>query len=351
MFWINDLVLGNSLLRWVIAGAVAAGLTGAARLVRSWVVPRLNARAARSGTLFSLCLANLVARTHLLFVLALALALGVQWLDLPERILHYLDLLPPVALILQMAAWGHWGVGLWIDRRFQGDPGASSSRAGVLGFILRLGIWSLVLLMVLDVMGFNITTLVASLGIGGIAVALALQNILGDLFASLSITMDKPFVAGDFIIVDTCLGTVQAIGLKTTRIRSLSGEEIIISNSDLLKSRIRNFRSMEQRRVLFGFSISYRTPVERVAEVPADLRRIIEAQPRTRFDRAHFLEFSNSGLKFEVVYYVLDADYNLYMDTQQAINLGLLEVFRDKGVSFSFPTIPAELIPGQMEQR
>jgi small-conductance mechanosensitive channel len=191
--------------------------------------------------------------------------------------------------------------------------------------------------MALDAMGFNITTLLASLGIGGIAVALAVQNILGDLFASLSITMDQPFVIGDFIIVDQCVGTVQFIGLKTTRIRSLSGEQIILSNSDLLKSRIRNYKKMLERRVIFWFAIGHSTAVEQVAAVPGQLKRIIEERPQVRFDRAHFQEFNESGLKFEVVYYVLDPDYNLYMDIQQAINLGMLRAFRAEGISFSFP--------------
>lgn len=340
MLWLNRDILGNTALRWAIAGGLAAGFTLVTRLLFHWLAPRLAARAARTGALLDITLANLVARTHTLFLLALAVTLGVQFLDLPPRPTRYLDLLVPLGLFLQVAAWGHWGIGLWIERQFQGEPGhlaAGATRAAVLGFILRLALWSLVLLMGLDVLGFNITTLVASLGIGGIAVALAVQNILGDLFASLSITLDQPFVIGDFIKVDDCLGAVEFIGLKTTRIRSLSGEQIVIGNGDLLKSRVRNFKKMRERRVAFGFSVSHRTPPERVAAIPGQVRAVVEAQARVRFDRAHFFEFSEAGLKFEVVYYVLDPDQNLFMDTQQAINLGILEAFRRDGVALSFP--------------
>jgi small-conductance mechanosensitive channel len=337
MLWISKMVLGNTALRWVIAAGGMAGLTALARLVQRWLAPRLAARAARTRGMLDLCVCNLLARTHLLFILAFSLTLGAQFLDLPPRPARYLDLLPPMALILQLASWGHWAIGLWVDRRFQDEQGVRASRAAVAGFILRLALGGMLLLLALDVLGFNVTTLVASLGIGGIAVALAVQNILGDLFASLSIALDQPFVVGDFIKVDDYLGTVQFIGLKTTRLRSLSGEQIVISNGDLLKSRVQNFKKMVERRVVFGFHVSHRTPVERVARLSGLLREIVEARPKVRFDRANFKEFSESGLKFEIVYYVLDPDYNLYMDLQEAINLEIMACFQREGVSFSFP--------------
>jgi len=189
-----------------------------------------------------------------------------------------------------------------------------------------------------DNLGFNVTTLVASLGIGGVAVALAVQNILGDLFASLSIALDKPFVIGDFIVVDDIAGTVEHVGLKTTRVRSLSGEQVVFSNADLLKSRIHNYKRLYERRVLFGFGVLYRTPPEQLAAIPPMVREIITGQVGTRFDRAHFKGFGASSLDFEVVYFVLDPDYNRYMDIQQAINLELVNRFAAAGVEFAFPT-------------
>jgi small-conductance mechanosensitive channel len=189
-----------------------------------------------------------------------------------------------------------------------------------------------------NIPGVEITALVASLGIGGIAVALAVQNILSDLFASLSIVLDKPFVIGDFIIVDNCLGTVEHIGLKTTRLRSLSGEQLVFSNNDLLKSRVRNYKRMAERRVVFSVGVTYQTPLEKLERIPTLIRDTIEAQPAVRFDRAHFQGYGDFALNFEVVYYVLDPDYNRYMDIQQGINLGIYSSFAEEGIEFAYPT-------------
>ncbi|HLF22448.1 MAG TPA: mechanosensitive ion channel family protein, partial [Burkholderiales bacterium] len=166
----------------------------------------------------------------------------------------------------------------------------------------------------------------------------AVQNILGDIFASLSIALDKPFVIGDFIVVDDALGTVEYIGLKTTRVRSLSGEQIVFSNADLLKRRIRNYKRMAERRVEFRFGVVYGLPSEQLARIPVMVREIVEQQPKTRFDRVHFKEYGDSALVFEVVYSVLDADYNVHMDIRQAINLALYRCFREHGIEFAFPT-------------
>src|SRR5690606_7585627 len=157
-------------------------------------------------------------------------------------------------------------------------------------------------------------------------------------FGSLSIVLDKPFVIGDFIVVDGLAGTVERIGLKTTRVRALSGEQLVFSNADLLGSRIHNYKRMQERRVVFSFGVTYDTPPEKVAAIPNMVREVIEARENTRFDRAHFQKFGDSDLTFEVVYYMLVADYNLYMDTQQAINLELLRRFAADGIEFAFPT-------------
>jgi small-conductance mechanosensitive channel len=174
--------------------------------------------------------------------------------------------------------------------------------------------------------------------VGSIAVALAIQNILADLFASLSIALDQPFVIGDFIIVDDYLGTVENIGLKTTRVRSLSGEQLVFANNDLLNSRIRNYKRMGERRVLFTFGVIYQTPIEQLEQISAWVKEIIQTHEQARFDRAHFKSFGDSALVFEVVYYVQSPDYNLYMDIQQAINLALMKRFEKNGIEFAYPT-------------
>jgi len=193
-------------------------------------------------------------------------------------------------------------------------------------------------LLILDNFGVNITGLVAGLGIGGIAVALAVQNILGDLLASLSIVLDKPFVIGDFIVVDSLSGTIEHIGLKTTRIRSLNGEQLIFSNNDLLKSRIRNFKRMSERRVVFHLGVVYQTSLEQLKIIKKIVAEIIEKRQKVRFDRVHFKEYSSSSLIYEVVYYVSSPDFNVYMDIQETINLEILQRFQEEKIEFAYPT-------------
>jgi small-conductance mechanosensitive channel len=206
------------------------------------------------------------------------------------------------------------------------------------GYAGRFALWALLVVTALQNFGIDVTALVTGLGIGGIAIALAVQNILGDLFAALAIVLDKPFVVGETIHVDNIIGTVEHVGLKTTRLRSLSGEQIVISNNDLLKSRIRNYKRMQERRVVFQLDVTYDTPAEKVARIPQIVRGVIERQPITRLDRCHFLTFAESSLRIEAVYYVLDPDYNRYADTQHAINLELLREFRREKIEFAFPT-------------
>jgi small-conductance mechanosensitive channel len=180
--------------------------------------------------------------------------------------------------------------------------------------------------------------MIAGLGVGGIAVALAAQNILGDLFASLSIILDKPFVVGDFLIIGDFLGSVEKVGVKTTRLRSLSGEQLIFSNNDLLGSRIRNYGRMFERRVIFSIGVTYQTPADKLRAIPDMLREAVESQQPVRFDRAHFQKYGDFALIFEIVYYVLSADYKQYMDIQQAINLQINEDFEEHGIEFAYPT-------------
>jgi small-conductance mechanosensitive channel len=205
-------------------------------------------------------------------------------------------------------------------------------------FVIRLVLWSVVALLVLDNLGVDITALVAGLGVGGIAVALAVQNVLGDLFASLSIVLDKPFVNGDFIAIGDLVGNVEHVGLKTTRVRSLSGEQLVFSNADLLSSRIKNFGRMNERRIAFSIGVTYDTPRETLRQIPEMIKRAVESEDEARFDRSHFKEFGDSALMFETVYYVLVPDYAKYMDVQQAINLSIHEQFEASRIEFAFPT-------------
>ncbi|MBN1696111.1 MAG: mechanosensitive ion channel family protein [Spirochaetales bacterium] len=200
-------------------------------------------------------------------------------------------------------------------------------------------IWIVGALFLMDNIGFDISGLIAGLGVGGIAVAIASQSVLGDIFNYFTIIIDRPFEIGDFIIFDNLLGVVEHVGLKSTRIRSLWGEQIILSNSDLMKSRIKNYKRMQERRVEFKFGVEYGTPLEKLKKIPVMIREIIENTQNTRFDRAHFSSYADYFLEFVVVYYIYSADYNLYMDIQQDINFKINERFRENEISFAFPTM------------
>ncbi|MDP3996798.1 MAG: mechanosensitive ion channel family protein [bacterium] len=217
------------------------------------------------------------------------------------------------------------------------DPQATAA-VNFLNIIIKFALWVSGVLLVLSNLGVNINSLIAGLGVGGVAVAFALQNILSDLFSSFAIYFDKPFVVGDFIIVGDKLGVVKKIGIKTTRIQALQGEELVLSNRELTTSVIQNFKQMQMRRVPFKFGIVYGTSSEKVRKIPEAIKAIIEPMQSIRFDRAHFTAFGASSLDFEVVYYVDSADYNIFMDRQQSINLAIMEYFKKEKIEFAYPT-------------
>ena len=298
---------------------------------------RMERVAQRSSNRYDDLIADMLSATRPGMLTLFALLVGLNMLDFGARWDERLGQLWFIALALQAGLWGQrlirGSLRLYGERH--APAGASTT---LLSWALRTLLWSVLGLAVFSNLGIDITAFVASLGIGGIAVALAAQNILGDLFASLAIAVDKPFEVGDFIVVGNVSGTVQVIGLKTTRIRSLQGEQIVMSNTDLLKQTISNFRMLERRRIVFTFGVAYGTTPEQAEAIPGVVRKLIEAHPELRFDRAHFKALGTNSLDYEVVYIVEDPAYNLYMDLQQSINLGLLREFKAIGVEFAFPT-------------
>ncbi|TKI04802.1 mechanosensitive ion channel family protein [Martelella alba] len=244
-----------------------------------------------------------------------------------------------LVLAIQIAIWLDSGINLWHQNMMLHPDSLRNPVAMViLGLMCRALIWSVMLLSILANAGVNITALVASLGVGGIAIALAIQTVLSDVFASLAIGFDKPFVIGDFIVFNDIAGTVEHIGLKTTRIRSLSGEQIVCGNAILLQQTIHNYKRMQTRRIVFTFGLAYSTPPEKLRLVGDMLKKVINEVGRTRFDRAHFLSFDNFRLTFEVVHIVDSADYNTYMDIQQEINIRLMEELAAMGIKLAIPT-------------
>jgi small-conductance mechanosensitive channel len=342
MEFLQTKFLGNDILAWGIAVGIVLVVLTVTRVLKAVLVRRFASRAAKTTTELDDFLVEMVRKIRLFVLFALALYSGSLALELPERFTAWIRALTFIFFLVQLGIWGNALISFFLERyrqrHLEQDPDRVTSLRAV-SFVARLTLYSIVILLALDNLpGVEITTLIAGLGIGGIAIALAVQNVLGDLFASLSIALDKPFVIGDFIIVGEFLGTVEYIGLKTTRIRSLSGEQLVFSNNDLLKSRIRNYKRMKERRILFSFGVVYQTPSEKLEKIPGFVREIVEAQEKARFDRAHFKEYGDFSLNFEVVYYVLVPDYPVYMDTQQAINLALYRKFEEEEIEFAYPT-------------
>jgi small-conductance mechanosensitive channel len=334
-------ILGNSLAKWAEAlgaGALALGLLWAARRV---LAARLGALAARTTNSWDDLVVLLVRRTKTLTLAVTALWPALALLAVPPPVGEVARIITVLVGGVQLAIWGNLLIAHVLEARVAqmraADPASATTLNG-LTILARIVLWVVLVLLALDNLGVNISALVAGLGIGGVAIALAIQNILGDLFASLSIVLDKPFVVGDFIVIGDLMGTVEHVGLKTTRVRSLSGEQLVFANADLLGSRIRNFKRMSERRVLFTLGVTYQTPSARLSAIPEILREIIAANQGVRFDRAHFKSYDDSALTFEIVYYVLDPDYNRYMDTQQRINLEIYRRFEREGIEFAYPT-------------
>ena len=326
-----------------LAAAVAAaiGVFLALWLARS-LIRRKYARLAETDAteLLEIPLQT-ASRTTLPFLLVVAAAAGLAIFGVEGRVASGAQKVFTIAFFWQAGLWISTALVAWLDHRRNvtlNEDKAVAGSIGIIRFVARVAVWAMVLLLTLDNLGVDITALVAGLGIGGIAVALALQNVLGDLLASLSIALDQPFVIGDFVIVGEHMGTVEYIGIKSTRLRSLTGEQIVMSNADLLSSRLRNYGRMYERRVVFTLGVTYETPRDKLRRIAPLLREIVEAQDGVRFDRAHFAKYGPYSLDFEIVYHVRSPDFGRYMDAQQAINFRIHEAFEALGVEFAYPT-------------
>ena len=339
---LDETIYGNSVRAWLVATLALAVTLALLVFARRLITRRAAARVARTKTPVDDLALDMAKRTRSYFLLAIALVVAVRFVELPARIGGLLDKLVALVVLLQAARWATGVIGFYVARHVEKRRGTSDAAnlwaARMLGFAANVAVWAIILVALLDNLGFDVTTLVTGLGIGGIAIALAVQNVLGDIFAAMSIVLDKPFVVGDFIVVDGFSGTVEQIGLKTTRLRSLSGEQIIFSNGELLKGRIRNYKRLYERRNVFLTDVAADTPTDVVQRIPGMLREIVEAQQPVRFDRSHFSAFTDSALRFETVYFVLDPDYNKYMDIQQSIFVSLLDRFRKDGIELAVPT-------------
>ena len=334
-------LLRNTVSDWLVALGLALVINLAVGLFRRVLARRIAPLAARTHSGLDDTVVQVLGQTKTLLVAAISVFVASRYLDLPARVDSALRGAAIIAAFLQVGIWAGTLLASGIERyhqRVMARDAGSATAVRAMGFAARVLMWSILLLLALDNLGVDVTAMVAGLGIGGIAVALAVQNVLGDILASVSIIADRPFVVGDFIIVEDYMGTVEYVGLKTTHVRSLGGEQIIFSNNDLLKARLRNYKRMSERRAVFTFGLAYETTVEQIEKVAQWLRDTINTNPKLRLERAHFFKFGESSLDFEVAYWVRDADYGHYMDQQQALNLGLMKLLADNGIEFAYPT-------------
>lgn len=338
---LNTIYYGNTVQAWLIAVGVLIVVFAVLKIIQRAGISRLSKLSLLTHNKIDDLLVGILENTKFFFLVIASAYVASLTITLKPSIITVSQKVIVLVLILQGGFWASaavsFGLARNIEKRMDQDV-SSTTTITFLGFVARVILWIIVLLSMLANLGVNVTGLITGLGIGGIAVALAVQNILGDLLASLSIVLDKPFVIGDFVIVDSHMGTIERIGLKTTRVRSLSGEQLIFSNNDLLKSRIRNYGRMAERRVLFSFGVIYQTSLEKLRMIKEMVTEIINSQEGTRFDRAHFKEYGDSSLNFEVVYYVTNPDYNVYMDIQERINQEIFRRFDEQGIEFAYPT-------------
>jgi small-conductance mechanosensitive channel len=331
---------GNSIADWLIAGVVAAAVWCVLSLLRRLLSARSKRYAIDHRSTPIRLIFYLIGNTKQFSFLAVALYAGQENLTFSPHLQHAVWNVVLILLLIQVGLWAGRTVRFYLQIK-EAERGPDRLFAGsldIINFVARMLIWSLLILVALDNLGVNITALLAGLGVGGVAVALALQNILGDLFASLSIALDKPFVVGDTLNIDTFTGTVEHIGIKTTRLRSDSGEQIILSNADILKSRVRNYGRMPEQRVLTTLRVGYATPSDKLVGIPKLLEGIVREQASARFERCHLKLLGESSLQFELSYFAQQPRVNPMLDLQQTVNFRIVEEFRRIGIEFAYPT-------------
>ena len=339
---LDHVVLGNSIKLWLISAAIILVVYFSLVLLKRLVEWRIAKWAKKTATQFDDFLVDMITNTKNIMLLIFAIFMASKTLEIKQDIRDIIDVFTLVVLLLQVGFWLNAVISYLIQRQVSKQLKSNASEAttlSALGAVAKGVVWVLLGVMALDnVPGVEVSTLITGLGIGGIAIGLAVQNILGDLLSSLSIVLDRPFVIGDFITVGDFSGSVEHIGIKSTRLRSLTGEQLVFSNSDLLNSRIRNYQRMNRRRVVFEFGVTYQTSHEMLVKIPAMVEAIIRPKENVTFDRAHFKSYGDSALNFEVIYWIESSDYAMYMDIQQDINLHVFDEFAQNKIEFAYPT-------------
>jgi small-conductance mechanosensitive channel len=333
-------IFGNTVHSYLSSlGIFVAGLAGV-YVFKRYILARLKKWADSTTTKIDDLLIQSVQKTLVPILYFGSLYVALHALVLSPRFERAVDIAAVVVVTLLVVRSITTAVSFGLHSYLREEAGTETGERQLRGVnhLANFLIWALALVFILDNLGVRISAVVAGLGIGGVAVALAAQAVLGDLFSYFVIFFDKPFVIGDFIVVGDKMGSVEYVGIKTTRIRSLSGEQLVFANTDLTNSRVHNFKKMEKRRVVFKLGVIYQTPIEKLKAIPGIVKDIIVAQEDTTFDRGHFAAYGDFSLNFEFVYFVNGADYNKYMDIQQAINLAIFEAFEREGIEFAYPS-------------
>ena len=331
---------GNSLLSYIIFLSLFLGGSAVIKIFLAVFIKRFKKWAQKTATTiddFVLYVLERIIVPALYFAVFYA---GTGYLYLGPYLRKTVNILGvgilTVVVVRVILALINYGLKIYLNKIGKNDS-LERSLKGMLS-VSQIIIWGMAIVFFLDNLGFKISSVIAGLGIGGVAVALAAQAVLGDVFSYFSILFDRPFEVGDFIIIGDYLGSVEYIGIKTTRIRSLSGEQLIFANTDLTNSRVRNYKRMGKRRVLFKLGVVYQTSSSHLKEIPRIIKDIIGNVKDTVFDRAHFFSYGDFSLNFEIVYYVMSSDYNKYMDIQQEINFAIKEEFEKRNIEFAYPT-------------
>ena len=337
---IEQMFLGNRIADYLIAVFLFLAGSGAINLFRRLLLKRLKKWAEKTATTLDDFLVELIQKIVLPLAYFGILYLSINTLNLHPLLKKGVDIIGMAVLTIFTARLGtaliSYGFDIYRTKRGK-DLSLERSLNGILR-VAKILIWGLAIVFLLDNLGFKISAVIAGLGIGGVAVALAAQAVLGDLFSYFAIMFDRPFEVGDFIILDDYLGTIEQIGIKTTRVRSLGGEQLVFSNTDLTNSRLRNYKRMGKRRVVFKLGVTYQTSLDTLKTIPGIIEKAVKDVKDTTFDRAHFFSYADFSLVFEVVYYVLSRDYNKYMDIQQEINFAIKEAFEKRDIEFAYPT-------------
>jgi small-conductance mechanosensitive channel len=333
------LYFGNTLSEYMGAVIIFLGMIIVLGIVQRLALSRLKKWSKQTKTDIDDAFIRIIGTIKPPFYTFLAFYLGFSVLQFDGMIGKTVDVILIVWVTYQVVLAIQILIDYVLEKKvLVGDDKNKKSALRMLANIGKGALWGMGLLVVLSNLGVDITSLIAGLGIGGLAVAFALQNILEDLFSSFTIYFDKPFEAGDFIAVGSTVGTVQHIGVKSTRVRALSGEEIVVSNKELTSATIQNYKKMEKRRVVFTFGVTYETATDKMRDILKIVENIFSKMEKVSFDRVHFKSFDDSALTYEVVYHIQESDYNLYMDIQQEVNFQLKDIFEEKGISMAYPT-------------